>query len=45
VDVIRTLQLGKKGSIGTMPNFAEEGTLSEIQYRAVAAFVSTELNE
>ncbi len=45
VDVIRTLQLGKKGSIGTMPNFAAEGTLSEIQYRAVAAYVSTELNE
>ncbi|MBC8259490.1 MAG: c-type cytochrome [SAR324 cluster bacterium] len=44
VDVIRTLQLGKKGDIGIMPNFAAEGTLSEIQYRAVAAFVSTELH-
>lgn len=45
VDVVRTLQLGKQGLIGKMPNFAQEGTLSEIQYRALAAYVTTELND
>ncbi|MGA1599585.1 MAG: c-type cytochrome [bacterium] len=43
-DIIRILKHGKNGLIGNMPNFAEEGTLSEIQYQALAAYVSTELN-
>lgn len=39
-DVIRTLKMGKKGYIGEMPNFAEEGTLSEIQYEALGHYVT-----
>lgn len=43
-DIVRILQHGKEGYIGKMPSFASEGTLSEIQYQALGAFVSTELN-
>jgi cytochrome c oxidase cbb3-type subunit 3 len=43
-DIIRTLKNGKKGYIGEMPNFAAEGTMSALQYKAVATFVSKELN-
>lgn len=30
---------GKKGSIGEMPSFAKEGTMTDIQYKAVATYV------
>ncbi|MGK0288937.1 MAG: cytochrome c oxidase cbb3-type subunit 3, partial [bacterium] len=36
---------GKNGHIGQMPSFLKEGTLSPIQYKAVATFVANKLND
>ena len=43
-DVVRTLKHGKRGHIGSMPSFAEKGILSDLQYQALAVYVSKELN-
>ncbi len=43
-DVVRTLKHGKRGYIGSMPSFAEKGILSDLQYQALAVYVSKELN-
>jgi len=43
-DVVRTLKHGKSGYIGLMPSFAEKGILSDLQYQALAVYVSKELN-
>ncbi|GHV59858.1 hypothetical protein FACS1894103_4120 [Campylobacterota bacterium] len=34
-------QYGMKGDIGTMPSFASAGTLTDIQYQAVATYIVT----
>ncbi len=33
------IRAGKKGEIGVMPSFEQEGTMSAIQYKAVATYV------
>ena len=35
----KVIKLGKTGDIGWMPSFAKEGTLTDIQYKAVATYV------
>jgi cytochrome c oxidase cbb3-type subunit 3 len=35
---------GKKGHIGNMPSFDKEGTLTKIQYKAVATFIDSQMS-
>lgn len=35
----QTLKSGKQGHIGWMPSFAKEGTLTEVQYKAVSTYI------
>jgi cytochrome c oxidase cbb3-type subunit 3 len=42
-DIVKTLHHGKKGYIGEMPSFVQEGTLSETHFLAVSTFVASEL--
>lgn len=35
---------GKKGAIGNMPSFDKEGTLTKLQYKAVATYINSEMS-
>jgi cytochrome c oxidase cbb3-type subunit 3 len=37
--IVAAVQFGKQGQIGTMPSFAKEGTLTDVQYKAVASYI------
>jgi cytochrome c oxidase cbb3-type subunit 3 len=36
---INAIKHGKKGNIGEMPSFAKEGTMTDIQYKAVSTYI------
>jgi cytochrome c oxidase cbb3-type subunit 3 len=38
------LPRGKKGLIGSMPNFNKAGTLNPVQYKAVATYINAEIS-
>lgn len=38
-ELIHVVKAGKVGAIGAMPSFTQEGTLTEIQYEALAAYI------
>jgi len=36
---IKAIKDGKRGYIGVVPSFTKEGTMSELQYKAVATYI------
>lgn len=38
-ELISVIKNGKKGAIGHMPSFTKEGTMTELQYKAVAKYI------
>jgi cytochrome c oxidase cbb3-type subunit 3 len=40
-ELVHVIQSGKKGAIGVMPSFATEGTLTDVQYRALASYIKS----
>jgi cytochrome c oxidase cbb3-type subunit 3 len=42
--VVDILHSGKYGAIGGMPSFANKGTINDVQMKAVATYVTTELS-
>jgi cytochrome c oxidase cbb3-type subunit 3 len=40
-ELIHVIKAGKKGAIGVMPSFAKEGTLTQVQYDALAAYIKS----